>query len=230
MRRIDWQLVRPSKDGKVTDALGLAEIIRRLVHKEARGLLSEEDRALLMHTEQTYLEGTTSSCKAVEAPVVEDDPHWQARIIDEFGDSDVEIDLAEYLDLRRKEPDCERCPYTSPYSLFPMDPCEFSAGALETVLVDHELVEQARQRMSPDAMRALAARLDQARLESRFRPSDILDPADYILKASYFLNFWADMGFGVLPIELDELIDYGAAEESITAITDGELSEPTTIH
>lgn len=230
MRRLDWQLVRPPKEGELSDVLGIAEIIRRLVHREARGLLAPEDQTLLLHTEEEYTQSTVSSCKAVEAPVVEDDPHWQTRIIDEFGESDAEMDLAEYLDIRRKEPDCERCPYTSPYSLFPMDPCEFSAGAIEAVLVDPELVEQARQRMNPDDMRALAGRLDAARKEERYRPSDVVDAADYLLKASYFLYFWADLGFGVLPIELDELIDYGASDESITVIRESEQSEPTTIH
>lgn len=230
MRRLDWQLVRPLKDGKLSDALGMAEVIRRLVHREARGLLSAEDQTLLLHSEETYTKTTLSACKAVGAPVVDDDPHWQTRIIDEFGDSDAEIDLAEYLELRRNEPDCERCPYTSPYSLFPMDPCEFSAGALEGVLMDAELWEQARQRMNPDAMRALASQLEEARLQSRFRPSDAIDPADYLLKATYFLTFWADMGFGILPIELDDLIDFGAPEETLVLVSDDDSSEPTTLH
>lgn len=230
MRRLDWQLVRPPKDGKLSDALGMAEIIRRLVHREARGLLSAEDQSLLLHSEETYAKSTLSACKAVEAPVVDDDPHWQTRIIDEFGESDAEIDLAEYLELRRKEPDCERCPYTSPYSVFPMDPCEFSAGALEVILVDTEIWDLARQRMNPEAMRDLAARLDEARLQSRFRQSDVIDPADYLLKASYFLSFWADIGFGILPIELDDLLDFGSFEENITVDSDDDTSEPTILH
>ena len=208
----------------------MAEIIRRLVHREARGLLSAEDHSLLLHSEETYTNTTLSTCKAVGAPVVNDDPHWQARIIDEFGDSDAEIDLAEYLELRSQEPDCERCPYTSPYSLFPMDPCEFSAGALEVILQDAEVWEQARQRMNPDGMRALASRLDEARLQERYRPSDAVDPADYLLKASYFLTFWADVGFGILPIELDDLIDFGGPEEGLTVVSEDDASEPTTLH
>jgi hypothetical protein len=230
MRRLDWQLVRPPKDGKLSDALGMAEIIRRLVHREARGLLSAEDQSLLLHSEDTYTRTTLSTCKAVGAPVVDDDPHWQTRIIDEFSDSDAEIDLAEYLELRSKEPDCERCPYTSPYSLFPMDPCEFSAGALEVVLLDVDIWEQARQRMDPAAMRALAGLLDQARIDEEYRSSDAIDSADYLLKASYFLTFWADIGFGILPIELDDLIDFGGPDEGIIVVNDGDSSEPTTLH
>lgn len=230
MRRLDWQLVPPARNGEPSDVLGMAEIIRRLVHREARGLLSHDDRALLLHTEETFADTTTSTCSAVEAPVVEDDPHWQARIIDEFGDSDADIDLAEYLELRRKEPDCERCPYTSPYSLFPMNPCDFTAGGLEAVLVDPQLVDMARQRMTPDAMRTLATRLDEARHSERYRASDVLDPVDYLQKASYFLTFWADLGFGVLPIELDDLIDFGSSEDAVAMTTEGDTAEPTTIH
>ena len=230
MRRLDWQLVRPDAKGEVVEPLRLAEIIRRLVHREARGLLSSEDRALLAHSEDTYAETTTSSCEAVEAPTVEDDPHWQGRIIDEFAESDVDMDLGEYLEVRRKEPDCERCPYTSPYSLFPMDPCEFSAGGLEAILSDALVWEQAGQPMEPAAMRALAVALETIRETEAFRDQDVLDARDYLSKAIHFLNFWADAGFGILPVDIDELIDLGAPSDPGPIFDDEDSSEPTTIH
>ena len=111
-----------------------------------------------------------------------------------------------------------------------MNPCDFTAGGLEAVLVDPQLVDMARQRMTPDAMRTLATRLDEARHSERYRASDVLDPVDYLQKASYFLTFWADLGFGVLPIELDDLIDFGSSEDAVAVTTEGDTAEPTTIH
>jgi hypothetical protein len=230
MRRLDWQLVRPDAKGEVVEPLQMAEIIRRLVHREARGLLSPEDRALLAHSEDSYGSTTTSSCEAVEAPAVEDDPHWQGRIIDEFGESDVDMDLGEYLEIRRKEPDCERCPYTSPYSLFPMDPCEFSAGALEAIISDAAVWEQAGQPMDPVAMRALATMLGTILETEAFRSQAVIDARDYLSKAIHFLNFWADVGFGILPVDIDDLIDLGTPSEPGPVLDDEESSEPTTIH
>jgi len=230
MRRLDWQLVRPDSEGSVLEPLQWVEIIRRLVHREARGLLTSEDREILAHTEEAYVSQTRSTCAVVGAPVVEDDPHWQPRMIDEFSESDAQIDLAEYLEMRRTEPDCERCPYTSPYSLFPMDPCEFAAGLLDEVLMDRTLLEQIRQPMTPDGMRALAEALAQARDAGQHGDAAGVDVPDYLSKSIYFLTFWADAGFGVLPVDIDDLINFGADGEATIIVDPEEAGEVGTLH
>ena len=138
MKRLDWHLIRPPRP----DAGEVSEIIRRideLVQTATEKVLDEEELALLLELEDLHDKRTTSACDAVGAPRVEDDPDWESRVIDEYADTDTHLDLEDYLDLRRREPDCERCPFASPYSLFPLDPCEFSAGALQRVLDDPAL-------------------------------------------------------------------------------------------
>ena len=208
MRRLDWQLIRPQRGDDGPEPLHMAEIIRRLVEREASGNISDEDRTLLHHLEESYYADTVSTCEAVGAPVVKDDPHWESRVVDEFGETDVDMELEDYLDMRREEPDCENCPYTSPYSIFPMDPCEFSAGGLEVVLADSDAREAAGRPMDPNEMKAYAALLERALSEKLILANDAIDAEDYLAKAIYFLRFWADHGFAILPTDIDETIDY----------------------
>ena len=229
MRRLDWQLVRPRRvDGDVQESLTMAEMIRRLVTREAAGELSDEDRTLLNQVEDAYEEGTKLHCHAVEAPFVRDDPHWESRLVDEYDVSDVDIELEDYLSLRKAEPDCEQCPYASPYSLYPMDPCEFSAGVLEHVLADPKLQEQASRPMPPSAMRAYAADLEAALRQGRWRRVETVDAEDYLAKTVHWLRFWADHGFGVLPTDIDELLDL---QSDVGAPLDADdEAGPTTYH
>jgi len=220
MRRVDWQLVRPDGDGDLEESLQLAQMIRRLATKEAAGDLTEEEGKLLVGIEDTYFEGTLAQCDAVEAPIVEEDPHWETRVIDEFAESDVDMELEDYLDIRRREPDCERCPYASPYNVYPMDPCEFSAGALEQVLTDAALILRLAEPMQSKDMVALAAALEAAAAAGAWREIDAVDARDYLSKAVLFLRFWAKHGFGILPTDVDEIIDYTGQDSAITAPED----------
>ena len=207
------------------ESLTMAEVIRRLVTREAAGELDAEDGRLLEEVEETYLDSTVPHCDAVHAPYVGDDPHWETRMLDEFAESDADLELEVYLELRRSEPDCERCPYASPYSLFPMDPCEFSAGLLEHILADGALQAQAARAMTPDEMRAYADGLEQALAAGRWRDIEIVDVADYLSKAAHFLRFWADHGFAILPTDIDEVLDVQASTSSSE-----ESSGPATFH
>lgn len=229
MRRLDWQLVRPRKDGGSKDSLRQAEMIRRLVSREARAELSAEDATVLDELETSYEEDTISTCEAVSAPVVGDDPDWESRAVDEYADLDTDLELEEYLALRQGEPDCERCPYASPYSLHPMNPCEFAAGALEFVLVDRDLVRAAARGMDPAAMRTFADLLEKALEEGRWREIEELGAKDYLEKAIHFLRFWADQGFGILPTDIDDVLDF-SNEPPPAAGADEEDGEPTIYH
>ncbi|MCB9728297.1 MAG: hypothetical protein H6744_04800 [Deltaproteobacteria bacterium] len=228
MRRLDWQLVRPMRSGDLRESMELARILRRLVTREAADALPEADGELLDQLELSYDEDTVSTCEAVGAPVVQDDPGWESRVVDEFAESDVDMELEEFLELRKAEPDCERCPHASPYSLYPMDACEFSAGALEVVLTDAELRTQAARPMDPDAMRAYAAALDAALAQGHLRQSDALPVQDYVEQAARFLRFWADRGFGILPGDIDEIVNY--AEPSDPGRRDEDEGPSPTYH
>jgi hypothetical protein len=208
MKRLDWQLVRPIDGGTVEETLPMAELIQRLIRREAAAELSEDDQAMLDQLETDYYEGGPSHCEAVGAPVIEDDPRWESRVVDEYAAIDVDLELDEYLEHRRRQPDCERCKYTSPYSLFPMDPCEFSAGALEHVLTDPALVKQSKLPMPPARMKVHADALEEALRTDQVKDSPTVDARDYLTKAIYFLRFWADQGFAVLPVDIDEVLGF----------------------
>ncbi len=228
MRRLDWQLVQPHSEEGVSSSLPVLRSIHRLVAREARDELDEEDRSVLFELEATYRETTTTTCAAVSAPRIASDPGWQSRAIDEYAELDTDLDLEEYLELRQKEPDCERCPYVSPYGLYPMNPCEFGAGALEQVLTDADLARRAAEPMDPVAMVALATALEAARDEDRFRRIEAVDAEHYLSMAAHFLRFWADAGFGVLPTDIDELIDF--QDDEPMPAREEEDGEPTTYH
>ncbi len=230
MRRLDWQLVRPQADGDVAESLRLVELITRHVQREAAEELDDEGRDFLELLEGRYLDETQPYCEAVGAPTVGDDPHWETRVIDEFADSDVDLELEDYLELRRSEPDCEHCPYASPYSLFPMDPCEFSAGGLELVLSDPQLARRAAAPMTPDEMLSYADALDAELTAERWRDTEVLSGRDYLSKAVLFLRFWAGHGFGVYPMDLDEAIGFTYDASSQAGMVPGDDGEPTTFH
>ncbi len=226
MKRLDWRLIRPFRAGACREP-SVADEVERLVEQAVTQGLVGEEMAELVALEERYQALTVPPCEAVSAPRLEDDPDWESRLIDEYGESDLDLELEDYLSARRREHDCERCPYASPYSLFPMDPCEFSAGALEVVLDDEDLWLRAQQAMTPPAMVALATDLAAALAQGRYRGLDELDARDYLEKAIFFLRFWADLGFAVRPARLDQP-DEDAARDLRAADDPGET--PPVLH
>ncbi|MEZ4268241.1 MAG: hypothetical protein R3F39_17900 [Myxococcota bacterium] len=212
------------RTGEPGGSMELALILRRLVTREAADELPPEDAALLDELEVSYDTDTISSCEAVGAPIVQDDPEWESRLVDEFAESDVDVELEEFLEMRKSDADCERCPHASPYSVYPMDACEFSAGALEVVLLDGEARAQAARPMDAAGMSAYADTLDAALRDGRYRASDALDVEDYLASAVRFLRFWAERGFAILPGDIDEIVDFS---ESTDPGVPGEDEGPT---
>lgn len=203
MKRVDWCLVRPAKPG----AIGVAAVegeIAALVARASEEVLTEDELLRLIALEDEHDALTVLMCDAVGAPRVEDDPDWESRACDEFADSDTDLELEEYLELRRKDPDCERCPFASPYSLYPLEPCEFSVGPLFHILGDPGVHALAKQRMGPPEMNELADAIDAASAGG-FRAVAELDAGEFLKQATHFLRFWARHGFGVEPVEPDEL-------------------------
>jgi len=203
MKRVDWHLIRPPR----ADAREVATLERRideLVQRATEKVLDAEELAVLLDLEELHEERTIAACEAVGAPKVEDDPDWESRAIDEYADTDTDLDLEEYLDARRVEPDCERCPFASPYSLFPLDPCEFSAGALLRIISDPRVRRQVVDTMNAREMVALADALDEVLVERRWEEIVELDAEDYLKKAVFFLRLWARHGFRVRPVATDD--------------------------
>ena len=220
MQRIDWRLIRPARDGAEEGR----HVARALVHLWPRiSDLSDEGHAesQLVELEKRYADLTVSPCEASSAPKIADDPDWETRMLEEYEILDVEEDLEDFLQARRSEPDCERCPYASNYSLFPMDPCEFSAGGLLEILHSRSLGDQATQSMDSTTMMKYADELGTALSRGEFNEHPAVHAEDYLEKTISFLRFWAQLGFSIEPALLDERI-FELAEEA-----DEDTDEPT---
>jgi len=184
-----------------------------------------ESEPQLAELERRYEELTVPKCEAAKAPTVSQDPDWETRVLEEFEEIDIDIELEDFMSLRSEEPDCERCPYASPYSLFPMDPCEFSAGALEEILLDAELADVATRAMDQAEMVGYAQRLEDALNANLFQEHTAVHSEDYIEKAVAFLRFWSGLGFSLQPALLDERIEELAEIED-----DDDEDDAPTVH
>lgn len=205
MKRLDWTLIRPPRPTKKSARLvdELEQKIELKVRAARRRVLTTTEVDKLVSLEERLDNHTIAACEAAHAPRVEDDPNWENRIVDEYAESDNDYELDEYLELRRREFDCDRCPHAALYSLYPQDPCEISVGPLLDALTETSLVARLKILMGPDDMAELAAQLDAARVEARFGVVDGLDIADLLEKSAHYLRFWGQLGFGIRP----ELVD-----------------------
>lgn len=202
MTRLDWLLVRPPRTGKkrtetireIEDNIGL------LVHESSRKLLTEAQIDLLSNLEADLEDLTLSTCEAVNAPRLKDAPDADDRLEAEYEDEDTDEDFAAWRAQRAEDFDCECCPFASPYSLYPVNPCEMNGGPLLDILADHpSLCKQAQRPMTPAKMLALAAIVDECLTNGAFRSTEGLDAADYLQHVRRFLTRWASFGFGIIP-------------------------------
>lgn len=206
MKRLDWTLIRPPRPTKKSARLvdEFEQKIELKVRTARRRVLTTSEVDKLVSLEERLDNHTIAACEAAHAPRVEDDPDWENRIVDEYAESDNDYELDEYLELRRREFDCDRCPHAALYSLYPQDPCELSVGPLLEALADTELIGRLTVPMGPDDMAELAARLDAARVEVRFAEVAGLEIADLLEKSAHYLRFWGQLGFGIRPELVDE--------------------------
>jgi len=214
VRRLDWRLVGPGRDAD-TDGELLFRAYQEAYERARHALPGSRADRTLSDLEWVWTDGTVAPCEAVDAPRVSDDPDWRPRIVDEYGETETDMDLEDYLAMRADERDCERCPYATPYSLFPMDPCEFSAGALEEILRAPALVRRLREPQGPQEMLDLAGHIDEALRRGDVREVPFLDTRDYVSKAVHFLRFWAQRGFHIFPEDIDA--DAAVQQEALAA-------------
>ena len=203
--RLDWELIAPPASGEDRKHLEARVSLEACYRRALESPGDTTALAALAEAEHEVDEVSLFKCVVVRAPRVEDDPDWESRVIDEYGDSDIAMEMEEYLEERRTEPDCESCPYANRYSIYPMDPCEFSAGGLLQVLqAHHELTQVIRSNMEPDEMLACAASIAAVVEAEDFEELQVVDTRDYLLEAIQFLRFWARHGFFVRATLLDE--------------------------
>lgn len=221
MKRLDWTLIRPPRPTKKSARLvdELEQKIELKLRAARRRVLTTTEVDKLVSLEERLDNHTIAACEAAHAPRVEDDPGWENRIVDEYADSDNDFELDEYLELRRREFDCDRCPHAALYSLYPQDPCEISVGPLLDALGEADLVARLSTPMGPEDMSELATRLDASRAAGQFEAVPGLEIADLLEKAAHYLRFWGQLGFGVRP----ELVD---DEDTVVTPGGGENDDP----
>lgn len=227
MKRLDWSLIRPARPAKKGQRPQrqideIEAVIDGRVHEAARRVLSEEEVDALADLEERLEDLTVAACEAARAPRVGDDPDWENRLVDEFDEADTDLELDDFLEVRRQEFDCERCPHAAMYSLYPLDPCEMSVGPLLQALSGGPLAHAIRRPMGPDDMRKLADELERALEEGRYGHLAEVDVSDLLNKSVGYLRFWARLGFGVRP----ELVEDDAAIQT----PDGPVGAPGGSH
>jgi hypothetical protein len=202
MTRLDWLLVRPARHGRrrADTIRQLEEAIAARVSAARERLLSERAVDELVALEERLEDLTTSTCEAVNAPIVRDDPDHVERLREEFASRDDDLDFGTFASERIDEFDCERCPFSSRYSLYPVNPCEINAGPLLTSLAHYpELAARVRLPMGPAEMQQLAASLRGVIATGSILPVEGLDARDHLAMCTTFLESWAARGFSVRP-------------------------------
>lgn len=225
MKRLDWTLIRPARPSKKSGRLvdELEQKIELRVREAKRRLLTPSEVDKLVSLEDRLDNHTITACEAAHAPRVEDDANWENRIVDEYAETDNDFELDEYLELRRREFDCDRCPHAAIYSLYPQDPCEISVGPLLDALEDLDILNRLTVSMGPEDMAQLAGQLDATREARRFQPATGLDIADLLEKSAHYLRFWGQLGFGIKPELIDDE-DPIHTPEGHSGPSDGETS------
>lgn len=226
MKRLDWTLIRPPRPSRKNLPVKrqqrrieeLESAIEARVHEATQRLLSEEEVDQLADLEERLEDLTIASCEAARAPRVGDGPDWENRLVDEYADADTDLELDDYIEMRKQDFDCERCPHAAAYSLYPQDPCEISVGPLLSVLDGDALIRAIVRPMGPDDMRSVATELERALDAGHFKTLAEVDAADLIHKSIDFLRFWARLGFGIRP----ELVD----DEEALQTPDGLIGPP----
>jgi len=230
MKRLDWTLIRPARPRKKAQRAQrhhrsideLETAIEARVHAATERLLTEAEVDELAELEERLEDLTVASCEAARAPRVGDDPDWENRLVDEYAEADTDLELDDYLELRRKDFDCERCPHVALYSLYPQDPCEMSVGPLLSALGAESLVLAIQRPMGPEDMHELAAQLERTLEAGSFTTLAEVEVSDVIHKAIGYLRWWADLGFGVRPELVDDEAPLHTPEGPIGAAGKGQ--------
>lgn len=198
MTRLEWRLAHPIRDGHRDRVEELGAELTDLEAERPSGIGPDDLRYEALGRELASL--TIPPCEATGAPRVGDSPDWEMRLLVEFHDGehlDDPLDFADYVELRREDYDCARCPYRTPYTSWPLDPCEFAAAPLLALVTDERTLEMAVSDLEPPEMAELAGLLDGLRHSALFTPAPEVDALDFLSKASLFLRFWAQLGFSV---------------------------------
>jgi hypothetical protein len=221
MHRIEWRLLHPIREGARETVEALSAELSDLEAYQAPGHPTNEARIQQLADEVAAL--TIPPCEAVGAPRVGDSADCEQRLVVEFHEDDLieeALDFSEYAALRKQDYDCERCPYGTPYTRYPLSPCEFAAGAFLDLVEDDDLLDRILAEMEPPEMEDLASTLEALRRSGNLPSVEGVDSADYFAKAALFLRFWARLGFSVAPWlaehdeegEDDDVIDADDAE------------------
>lgn len=198
MHRLEWRLAHPIRDGHRDRVEELGAELTDLEAERPSVVGPEDSRYLQLGRELASL--TIPPCEATGAPRVGDSADWEQRLLIEFHEGDHlddPLDFSEYAELRREDYDCARCPYRTPYTGWPLDPCELVADPLLDLIEDERALEMSLSDLEPPEMIELADLLDSMRREGRYIPAPEVDALDLLTKASLFLRFWADLGFSV---------------------------------
>jgi len=201
--RLEWELVplvRAEKRDEV-ERLG-REILDLDAQLEiAPHEMNAEEMKRLVQLQSGMVRCIVTPCEAAGAPLVNDVSGWADEVEQVFDSMDLEHGLTrdEFVRHVGRQRDCSRCRGASQFPGVSGAPCEFDLTHLSCLLLDEGLAEQVQFELQPQEMREYAAAIRRVLSTEAFRRSDLVDSHSYLEGVARFLEFWAELGFGVAP-------------------------------
>ena len=205
--RLEWELVPRVREDKRDEVEHIALEIMRLdaLMQMGRDALTDEEKTLLLSLQRQIGDCMEKPCQATSAPLLTARPRWRELVRDIYQGLDQKhlLSLDDFLESMGAEYDCSACSWRTDYPGISGIPCEFSLEPLLLSLPDSEICETIQFELLPREMVELASELSLVRQAGGYAAVADINVDDYLDQAVAYLRFWADLGFGVMPVILD---------------------------
>jgi hypothetical protein len=204
---LEWELVPQVREDKRDEVEYIALEIMRLdaLMQLGRDTLTAQERTHLLSLQKKLSDCMENPCQAAAAPLLTARPCWQEIVTEIYQGLDQKhlLPLDEFQESMGTEYDCSACSWRTDYPGISGIPCEFSLEPLLLALVDCEICETVQFELQPREMVELASELSLVRRAGSYSCVPDVDLDDYFEQTVAYLRFWADLGFGVMPVVLD---------------------------
>lgn len=201
--RMEWELVPLVREEKRDEVERLG---REILDLDARFELAPhemkpDEMRRLVQLQSGMARCIVTPCEAADAPLVNDRTGWESEVETAFNSLDLAAGLSREDFVRNigRQRDCARCRGASDFPGVSGSPCEFDLTHLVHLLLDDVLAEQIQFEMQPQEMREFAGAIRDVLSTGAFRRSDLIDTRYYLRAIAEFLEFWAELGYGVAP-------------------------------
>jgi hypothetical protein len=201
--RMEWELVPLVREEKRDEVERLG---REILDLDARfeiapHEMNPDEMKRLVQLQSGMARCIITPCEAAEAPFVNDRTGWERDVEGAFDSLELAHGLTRDDFVRHigRQRDCGRCRGASDFPGVSGSPCEFDLTHLGNLLLDEALAEKVQFEMQPPEMREFAEAIMAVLAAGAFRRSDLIDTRQYLRAMAEFLEFWAELGYGVAP-------------------------------